>query len=240
MQSNVKLYVDAGALIRGSRRARTTSRRPMPCRGRPLRAMVVFNNVENAGLRGAAPSTWRATRGCGTTSSPTPATARRDRRGAGQRSARPGVKGYIVNHCKNISFQGLLLLRSAYWTTTVSDTENFSAINIKIVNRKQQYHDDAFDFTGNSKHILVEDSFAMTMDDTFAFYGGKTLHRRGRGGEGICELHLYRVAWPSATAARRISAPALRGRALRHQPEQVRCLDSTDARVLYRQGIHLG
>jgi hypothetical protein len=84
-----------------------------------------------------------------------------------------GVKGYIVNHCRNISFQGLLLLRSAYWTTTVSDTENFSATNIKIVNRKQQYHDDAFDFTGNSKHILVQDSFAMTMDDTFAFYGGK-------------------------------------------------------------------
>jgi polygalacturonase len=56
---------------------------------------------------------------------------------------------------------------------TVSDTEGFTAKNIKIVNRKQQYHDDAFDFTGNSKHILVEDSFAMTMDDTFAFYGGK-------------------------------------------------------------------
>ena len=41
------------------------------------------------------------------------------------------------------------------------------------MNRKQQYHDDAFDFTGNSKHILVQDGFAMTMDDTFAFYGGK-------------------------------------------------------------------
>ena len=65
-----------------------------------------------------------------------------------------GIKGYVVNHCNNISFQGLLLLRSAYWTTTVTDTDNFSATNIKIVNRKQQYHDDAFDFTGNSKHIL--------------------------------------------------------------------------------------
>jgi len=84
-----------------------------------------------------------------------------------------GIKGYIVSHCHNISFQGLLLLRSAYWTVTVSDTDGFSATNIKIVNRKQQYHDDAFDFTGNSKHILVQDGFAMTMDDTFAFYGGK-------------------------------------------------------------------
>ena len=84
-----------------------------------------------------------------------------------------GVKGYIVDHCRNISFQGLLLLRSAYWTTTVSDTENFSSINIKIVNRKQQYHDDAYDITGNSTHILIQDGFAMTMDDTFAFYGGK-------------------------------------------------------------------
>jgi len=48
-----------------------------------------------------------------------------------------------VNHGRNISFQGLLLLRSAYWTTTASDTNGYSATNIKIVNRKQQYHEDA-------------------------------------------------------------------------------------------------
>jgi len=103
---------------------------PMPGGASPLaRAMVVFNNVENAAWRGAAPSIWRATRGCGTTSRQTPATERRARRGAGERSARRR-QGYIVNHCKNISFQGLLL-RSAYWTTTVSDTENFSAVNIR-------------------------------------------------------------------------------------------------------------
>ena len=172
MQSNVKLYVDAGALIRGSRHSADYVSPPMPAGGRPLRAMVVFNNVENAGLAGRGsidmegyPWLWHDF---------APDT------GDGKARSEEGlvndphgsVKGYIVNHCRNISFQGLLLLRSAYWTTTVSDTENFSAANIKIVNRKQQYHDDAFDFTGNSKHILVQDSFAMTMDDTFAFYGG--------------------------------------------------------------------
>jgi len=174
MQSNVKLYLDAGALIRGSRKSADYVSPPMPAGARPLRALVVFNNVENAGLMGRGaidmegyPWLWhdfQPDSGDGQS---------RSEEGLVNDPHGPGVKGYIVNHCRNIGFQGLLLLRSAYWTTTVSDTENFSAINIKIVNRKQQYHDDAFDFTGNSRHILVQDSFAMTMDDTFAFYGGK-------------------------------------------------------------------
>src|ERR1017187_5478750 len=174
MQSNVKLYVDAGALIRGSRKSADYVSPPMPAGARPLRALVVFNNVDNAGLMGRGtidmegyPWLWHDFQ---------PDTSdgkARSEEGLVNDPHGPGVKGYIVNHCRNISFQALLLLRSAYWTTTISDTENFSATNIKIVNRKQQYHDDAFDFTGNSKHILIQDSFAMTMDDTFAFYGGK-------------------------------------------------------------------
>ena len=174
MQSNVKLYVDAGALIRGSRKSADYISPPIPEGARPLRAMFVFNNVENAGLMGRGaidmegyPWLWhdfQPDTGDGKA---------RSEEGLVDDPHATGIKGYIVNHCRNISFQGLLLLRSAYWTVTVSDTENFSATNIKIINRKQQYHDDAFDFTGNSKHILVQDSFAMTMDDTFAFYGGK-------------------------------------------------------------------
>ena len=105
-----------------------------------------------------------------------------------------GIRGYVVNNCHNISFQDLLLLRSAYWTVTCHGTENFSTRNIKIVNRKQQYHDDAYDF-GSSNHILIENGFAMTMDDTFAFYGGRPDrarqgHRRP-GGERLRELHLH-------------------------------------------------
>jgi hypothetical protein len=174
MQSNVKLYVDAGALIRGSRNSADYVSPPMPAGARPLKALVVFNNVENAGLMGRGaidmegyPWLWhdfQPDTGDGKA---------RSEEGLVNDPHGPGVKGYVVNKCRNISFEGLLLLRSAYWTTTVSDTENFSATNIKIVNRKQQYHDDAYDFTGNSKHILVQDGFAMTMDDTFAFYGGK-------------------------------------------------------------------
>jgi hypothetical protein len=174
MQSNVKLYIDAGALIRGSRKNADYVSPPMPAGARPLRALVVFNNVENAGLMGRGtidmegyPWLWhdfQPDTGDGKA---------RSEEGLVNDPHGTGVKGYIINHCRNISFQGLLLLRSAYWTTTISDTDGFSATNIKIVNRKQQYHDDAYDFTGNSKHILVQDGFAMTMDDTFAFYGGK-------------------------------------------------------------------
>lgn len=51
-------------------------------------------------------------------------------------------------------------------------SERFSTRNIKIVSRKQQYHDDAYDFSA-SKHILIEDRSAMTMDGTGAFYRGR-------------------------------------------------------------------
>jgi hypothetical protein len=175
MQSNVKLYLDAGTLVRGSRYAANYGSPPMPAGQRPLRALFVFNNIENAAITGRGtvdmegyPWLWHDVQpdlGNGSA---------RSEEGLVNDPHAAGIKGYIVNHCHNISFQGLLLLRSAYWTTTVSDTENFSATNIKIVNRKQQYHDDAFDFTGNSRHILIADSFAMTMDDTFAFYGGRS------------------------------------------------------------------
>ena len=174
MRSNVKLYVEAGALIRGSRKSSDYVSPPMPPGARALRALVVFNNVENAGLMGRGaidmegyPWLWHDFQ------PDTSGGQARSEEGLVNDPHGTGVKGYIVNNCRNITFEGLLLLRSAYWTVTVSDTDNFSATNIKIVNRKQQYHDDAFDFTGNSKHILVKDGFAMTMDDTFAFYGGK-------------------------------------------------------------------
>jgi len=174
MQSNVRLYLEAGALIRGSRRNADYVSPPMPAGARPLRAFFVFKDVENAGITGQGaidmegyPWLWhdfQPDTGDGKS---------RSEEGLVNDPHGTGVKGYIVDHCRNITFEGLMLLRSAYWTVTVSDTEGFTARNIKIVNRKQQYHDDAFDFTGNSKHLRVEDSFAMTMDDTFAFYGGK-------------------------------------------------------------------
>jgi hypothetical protein len=130
-----------------------------------------------------------------------------------------GIRGYVVNNCRNISFEDLLLLRSAYWTVNVIGTENFSTRNIKIVNRKQQYHDDAYDFSASS-HILIENGFAMTMDDTWAFYRGTSQDGRAPGHRGfcrerICELHLHRSVWPSDMAAPRRQAPAVRGRELR-------------------------
>lgn len=88
------------------------------------------------------------------------------------RDPRNGIRGYLINNSRNVSFQDLLLLRSAYWTINVFGSENFSTRNIKVVNRKQQYHDDAYDFR-SSRHIRIEDGFAMITDDTWAFYGGR-------------------------------------------------------------------
>jgi len=75
----------------------------------------------------------------------------------------------------------------------VIDSENFTTRNIKIVNRKQQYHDDCYDLSGSTKHVLIENGFAMTMDDTLGPLRRRQRRQHGSRGyrrEGICELHL--------------------------------------------------
>ena len=178
MKSNVKLYVDAGALIRGTGKIADYTSAPAPpgapARGRPLRAQVVFDNVENAGLAGRGaidmegyPKLW-----FDFAPDTSDGRARADN-GLVKDPHGAGARGYVVNNSRNVSFQDLLLLRSAEWTVDVINSENFSTHNIKILNRKQQYHDDIYDFSGSSKHILIEDGFAMGMDDSWALYGGR-------------------------------------------------------------------
>ena len=120
---------------------------------------------------------------------------------------------------KNVTFQDLFLLRSAYWTVTVSNTDGFTSRNIKLISRKQQYHDDAYDLTGGSKHILIENGFAMTMDDAFAFYGGAGAGLEDVVVKGFRGLRLHfgfgaRLWRDSGGQAR-----AFRGRELRFDPE---------------------
>ena len=179
MKSNVKLYVDAGALIKGTGKMADYTSAPVPPgaspSGRPLRAQIIFDNVENAGLMGRGaidmqgyPKLWYDF---------APDTAdglARNEDGIVKDPHGTGARGYVINKCRNITFQDLLLLRSAEWTVHVIDTEYFTTRNIKIVNRKRQHHDDLYDLTGSSKHIVIEEGFAMGMDDTFALYGNRS------------------------------------------------------------------
>ena len=171
MKSNVTLYVDAGAVIRGTGKAADYT---LPAGAKAGKAQVVFDNVDNAGLAGRGaidmngyPALWHDFQ---------PDTGDGKARDADGKVNDPhgtGIRGYVVSNSRNITFSDLLLLRTAYWTTTVSGCTNFHTRNIKIVNRKQQHHDDAYDFS-NTTHILIENGFAMTMDDTWAMYGGGT------------------------------------------------------------------
>jgi Pectate lyase superfamily protein len=173
VKSNVHLYVDAGALIRGSPKNADYTSLPASAGERQLRAFFIFNNVENAGLMGRGtidmqgyPWLWHDFQ---------PDTLDTNARSEDGKVNDPhgnGVRGYVIYNSRNITFQDLVLRRCAYWTVHVIGSENFTSRNIKIVNRKQQYHDDAYDFS-SSRHILIENGFAMTMDDTWAFYGGR-------------------------------------------------------------------
>jgi hypothetical protein len=175
MKSNVKFYVPAGAVIQGSTKNSDYVLPPgsTPTGGRAMRALFVFSNVENASIMGRGtidmrgyPWLWHDVQpDLGDGSARTSEGLVNDPHGN-------GVRGYVVSNCKNVTFQDLFLLRSSYWTVTVTNTDGFTSRNIKLINRKQQYHDDAYDLTGGSKNILIENGFAMSMDDAFAFYGG--------------------------------------------------------------------
>ena len=153
-----------------------------------------------------------------------------------------GARGYVINNSRNITFQDLLLLRSAEWTVHVINSENFTTRNIKIVNRKRQHHDDLYDLTGSSKHILIEDGFAMAMDDTWALYGGRDATT---GLEDIVVKGFVNYTYDTGVSdrvwqCRFRQAPALRGRALRQQHGRLRHLDSTYASVLDGTGVSRG
>ncbi len=175
MKSNVKFYVETGAVIKGSTKNADYVLPPGTTGGpgRVQRALFVFNNVENASLMGRGTVDMQGYPWLWHDMQPDTGDGRaRTAEGLVNDPHGNGVKGYVINNCKNVTFQDLFLLRSAYWTVTVSNTDGFTSRNIKLINRKQQYHDDAYDITGGSRHILIENGFSMTMDDTFAFYGG--------------------------------------------------------------------
>jgi polygalacturonase len=171
MKSNVKLYVALGAVLRGSRKAVDYTSAGASAGSRQSKAFIIFDKVQNAALMGPGtidmqgyPWLWHDFQPDTSESNAREETGK-------VRDPRNGIRGYIINDSRNVIFQDLVLLRSAYWTINVFGSENFTTRNVKIVNRKQQYHDNAYDFR-TSRHIRIEDGFALTMDDTWAFYGG--------------------------------------------------------------------
>ena len=126
MKSNVKLYVAAGAVIRGSSKNADYISAPTPPGGRQLRAFIIFDHVENAGLMGQGtldiegyPWLWHDFQ------PDTPDGHARDADGKVLDPHGTGIRGYVVNNCRNISFSDLLFLRSAYWTVFVIGTRQF-------------------------------------------------------------------------------------------------------------------
>ena len=248
MKSNVRLYIDAGALIKGTGKMADYTSAPappgQPPRTRPLRAQVIFDHVENAGLTGRGaidmdgyPKLWYDF-------APDTADGRaRNEDGIVKDPHGAGARGYVIDNCRNITFQDLLLLRSAEWTVHVIDTENFTTRNIKIVNRKRQHHDDIYDLTGSSQ--AYPDRRRVRHGHGRYLGAVRQPGRRGHGpggyrGEGIRELHLRHRRGDRVWQSRFGQAPALRGRTLRQQHRGLRRLVSTCAAVLDGTGVSRG
>jgi polygalacturonase len=157
MKSGVTLYVEAGAVLRGS-----TNPADYPVISNGSRwgngALVFFDKVENAGLRG---------RGTIDANGYPDLYGRLEPKGDGLKRS---IYGYKLGQCRNVRFDDLILANSCQWTVHVFDSDEFTSRNIKILNRKVQYNEDVYDFDV-SRHIRVENGFALTMDDFFALKG---------------------------------------------------------------------
>ncbi len=157
MKSGVTLYVEAGAVLRGSDDPKDY---PVISNGSHWGngALVFFDRVENSALRG------RGT--IDANGYPRLYSQLDPKDGSRKRS----IYGYKLGQCRNIRFDDLILANCCQWTVHLFDSDHFATHNIKILNRKVQYNEDVYDFDV-SRHIRVENGFALTMDDFFAIKG---------------------------------------------------------------------
>jgi len=150
MKGNVTLYVEAGALIKGS--ADTADYPPLASDSSGnMGCLFWFNDVTNARLMGR-----------GTI----------DANGYPElyRQGKRNIQSYRLDHCRDILFQDLILRRSCFWTVNLFDCDHFTSRHIKLLNRKTQYCEDAYDIDV-SRHVRIEDGFVLVTDDMFAIKG---------------------------------------------------------------------
>jgi hypothetical protein len=151
MKSNVHLYLDEGALIQASDEPADYKNVPHG-KGMLTCGFVTFVNVENAGILGR-----------GTI----------DMNGYPELNSKKNIPGFASLYfyqCKNIKLSDFIIKRSLTWTIHQVDCENFHSKNVKIINRKTRYWEDIYDID-ISRHVLIENGFALSMDDMWAIKG---------------------------------------------------------------------
>jgi len=151
MQSKVHLYLAEGALLKGSSNPAAYAQ-AANAKGFMKGALILFKNVENSGILG---------RGTIDANGYPELFSAKDR---------PSIFTLAFDQCKNICLEGILLKNSMLWTIHVIDSDNFTSRNVKILNRKSDYWEDIYDID-ISRHVLIENGFALSMDDMWAFKG---------------------------------------------------------------------
>ena len=154
MKSNVTLYVEAGALIKGSDNiADYPPQRLAPSDSSANSGWLFwFDDIANARLRGRGTIDANGYPELN--------------RGLGKRS----IRSYRLDHCRDIVFEDLILRRSCTWTVNLFDCDGFTSRRVKILNRKRDYGDDGYDIDV-SRHVRIEDGFALVTDEPFSIKG---------------------------------------------------------------------
>lgn len=147
MKNNVKIYLAPDALITASLNRDDFS--AIPRIGLGNAAFVFFDNTVNTRIFGR-----------GTLNA----------RGFTRRPNKKDLHGFKLHGCRNTIFDGVVMLDSWTWTWHPVDCDTISAVNVKIINPKEYWWGDGFDFDV-CRDGLVDDCFYWGGDDATCIKG---------------------------------------------------------------------